>query len=177
MCIRDSFEAGHKTLVRVGAGIRNSVQSLRVFDDAPDVVQRELGESRVAVACKEILLTLPDRLMHVHTGTVVADDRLRHERRRLAMLCSNVVDGILQAHDPVAALNEGRKLRADFILTRGCHFMVMDFNHDTHAFERLADFGADVLERIDRRNGEVTALNSGAMALVTGGEGFTCGPR
>jgi len=56
-----------------------------VLDDAADVVQREIGEACVAVAGKEVLAGLPHRLVDVHAGAVVADDRLGHESRGLAV--------------------------------------------------------------------------------------------
>jgi len=47
-----------------------------MLDDAADVIQRELGQSRVAVAGEQVLAVLPDRLVHMHAGAVVADDGL-----------------------------------------------------------------------------------------------------
>ena len=104
------FEAGHETLVGVGAGVGDRVQRLGVLDDAADVVQREFGQTGVAVAGEQILSTLPDRLVHVHAGTVVADDRLGHEGRGLAVGMGDVPDGILQDLQPVGALHEGVNL-------------------------------------------------------------------
>src|SRR5690606_28474477 len=70
------FVVRHQTLVRVGARIGDRVQGPGVLDDAADVVQRELGQAGVAVAGEQVLAVLPDRLVHVHAGTVVADDGL-----------------------------------------------------------------------------------------------------
>ena len=59
--------------------------ALGVLDDAADVVQRELRQAGVAVAGEQVLAVLPDRLVHVHARAVVADDRLGHEGRGLAV--------------------------------------------------------------------------------------------
>jgi hypothetical protein len=44
--------------------------------------------------------------------------------------------------------------------------MVMHFHLDAHLLHREAHRGADVLQRIDRRNGEVAALDRRAVAHV-----------
>ena len=53
-----SFEAGHETLVGVGAGVRDRVQGLGMFDDAADVVDREFGETRISIAREQVLSRL-----------------------------------------------------------------------------------------------------------------------
>jgi hypothetical protein len=79
------FVARHQALVAVGGRVRDRVQRTGVLDDAADVEQREFRQAGIAVAGEQVLAVLPDRLVHVHARAVVADDRLRHERGRLAV--------------------------------------------------------------------------------------------
>ena len=73
-----------------------------MLQDAADVVHRHLAHAAVAVAGEERLLALPDRLVDVHAGPVVAEDRLRHEGRRLAEATGDVLDDVLVPHERVA---------------------------------------------------------------------------
>src|SRR5690606_33083477 len=72
------FKARDQALVGVGAGVGKGVQGLGVLDDAADVVQGGLGQARVAVAGELVDAAFPEGLVHVHAGTVVADDGLGH---------------------------------------------------------------------------------------------------
>src|SRR3546814_439862 len=73
--------ARNEALVAVRRRVGEGVQRAGVLDDAADVEQRHLGQVGIAGAGEERLAVLPDRLVAVHAGTVVAVDRLRHERR------------------------------------------------------------------------------------------------
>jgi hypothetical protein len=90
----------------------------------------------------------------VHSRAVVADDRLRHERRGLAIGLRDVPDRVLQDLQPVGALDQRLELRADLALAGVGDFVVMDFDVDPLGDHHLAHFRADVLERIDRRHGK-----------------------
>ena len=100
------FVERHEALVRVGARIGDGVQRLGVLDDAADVEQRGFRQAGVAVASEQVLAVLPDRLVHVHARTVVANDRLRHEGGGLAVLVRNVVHDVLEDLGPVGALDQ-----------------------------------------------------------------------
>ena len=130
-----------------------------MLDNAADVEDRHFGESGVAIAGEEVLLTFPNRLMDVHSRAIVADDRFRHEGGGLAIFGGGVVHGVFQAHQPVGALDERGELGADFVLAGGCDFVVMHFHENAHLLQRHRDCRSDVLQRIDWRNREVTALD------------------
>src|SRR6185369_4292704 len=130
----------------------------------------------VALTGEQILFAFPDRLVNVHTGTVIADEWLRHERRCFSVLGSGVVNGILQALNPIGALNEWSEFGADFILSCGCHFVVVHFNNNTNLLECHRNRGTDVLERVDGWNREVATLHCGTMAFVAIRELIACGP-
>ena len=160
------LEARHQPLVGVRARVGDRVQRLGVLDDAADVVERELGEARVAVAGEQVLAVLPHRLVHVHARAVVADDRLRHERRGLAVGVRGVVDHVLHLLQPVGALHQRREAGADLALAGVRDLVVVDLDLDAHLVEREAHRGADVLQRVDRRHRKVAALHRRAVAHV-----------
>ncbi len=115
--------------------------------------------------------------MHVHAGTVVANDRLRHEGRGLAIGVRDIPDHVLQVLCPVSTLDQCRELGADFILAGAGNFMVMHFNRNAERFEDQAHFGTHVLETIDRRDREIAAFDCGTMTCVATLELFAGGPR
>ncbi len=158
------LEAGHQALVAVGAGVGDGVQRAGVLDDAADVVQREVGQACIAVTGEQVLAVLPDRLVHVHAGAVVADDRLGHEGRRLAVGVGHVLDHVLLQLQPVGALHQRAELGADLHLAGAGHFVVMHFDRDAQLLEHQAHLGAHVLEAVDRRHREVAALDGGPVA-------------
>ena len=106
-----------------------------MLDDAADVVQGGLGQAGVAVAGEQVLAVLPDRLVHVHAGTVVANDGLRHEGGGLAVLVGDVLDDVLGDLGLVGATHQGVELGADFVLAGGRHFVVMHFNRHAAGLE------------------------------------------
>ena len=132
------FEAGDQTLVAVRARVRERVDGLGVLDDAADVVQRRVGEAAVLVTREQRHAGFLQRLVHVHARAVVADERLRHEGRRLAVAVRHVVDGVLEDLHFVGLLHEAAGTHADFALAAGGHFVVMHFDLEAHLFERVA---------------------------------------
>ena len=77
--------AGHEPLVRVRRRVRERADRRRVLEQAADVPARHVGEAGVALLVEEQrLAALPQRLVHVHARAVVHEDRLRHERHRVA---------------------------------------------------------------------------------------------
>jgi len=160
------LETRHQPLVRVGARVGDRIQRPCVLDDSADVEQREVRQPGVLVAGEQVLAVLPDRLVHVHARTVVADDRLGHEGGRLAIAVRDVVDHVLHRLQPVGTLHQRRELRADFVLPGPRHLVVMHFHRNAHLLEDQAHLGAHVLERIDRRHREITALHWRAVREV-----------
>jgi hypothetical protein len=92
--------------------------------------------------------------VHVHARAVVADDRLRHERRGLAVGGGGVPHRVLQDLHPVGALHERRKARADLVLPHRAYFVVMHLDLDTLLLERKAHRIADITQRVDRGTGK-----------------------
>ena len=165
--LHGSFKARHQTLVGVGGRVGEGVQGSSVLDDAADVIEGYFGKTGVTVAGKEVLILLPDGLVHVHTGTVVTEHGLGHEGSGLAIGGCHVPDRVLHDLQPVGALHKRGKTRADFTLTGSTHFVVVHFTGNPLLFKQRHHFGANVGERINRRNREVTALKRSAVAKVT----------
>eukprot|EP00042_Codosiga_hollandica_P061003 m.922406 g.922406 ORF g.922406 m.922406 type:complete len:463 (+) comp98226_c0_seq1:811-2199(+) len=160
------FETRHQALVRVRAGVGDGVQRAGVLDDAADVVQREVAQASVAVASEQVLAVLPDRLVNVHAGAVVAHQGLGHEGRGLAVGMGDVDDDVLLQLQPVSALNQRAELGADFHLAGVRHFVVMHFDRNAALLKDQAHLRAHVLAAVDRGHGEVAALDGGAVAAV-----------
>ena len=104
--------------------------------------------------------------MYVHTRTVVAIQRLRHEGRGLAIGVGDVVYAVLQGLNFISLGNQGVELHADLVLTGSRHFVVVNLNDQAHFFHGVAHSGTDFVVVIARRNREVAALDGRAVALV-----------
>ncbi len=171
------LEAGHQTLVGIGARVSDGVERAGVLDDAADVIQRKVAQTGVAIASKQVLAVFPDGLVHMHARAVVADDGLGHEGRGLAVGVGDVLDHILHDLRPVGTLHQSGEFGADFALAGVGHFVVMHFDRHAHLFEQQAHFRADVLQTVNRGHREIAALHRRAVAhiaafhLVAGGPG------
>ena len=159
------FEARDQALVGVGQRVREGVQRLRVLDDAADVVQRDLRQVGIAIACENRLAGLPDGLVHMHAAAVVAIDRLRHEGRGLAVAVGDVVDHILVDLHVVGLLHQRAELRAELML-RLRHLVVVFLAGDAHLDHGREHFGAQVHFAIDRVHREIAALHARAVAHI-----------
>src|SRR3546814_7369288 len=96
-----------------------------MLDDAANIEQGKFRQACVAIACEQVLTILPDGLVYVHAGTVVAHNRLGHESSRLAINTGHIVPGVFQNPVPVGAINPGDAFGADFKMTRSGDFVVM----------------------------------------------------
>ena len=137
-----------------------------MFDDAANVVERDVRQATVLVAREQRLAFLLQGLMHVHAVAVVADERLRHERQRLAVPVRNVLQRVLENLDLVGFLGQRVRSDVDLALARSCHLVMMDLELKTHLLAGHRHGGTDVLLRVDRRHGEIAAFDAGAMSLV-----------
>ena len=104
--VHRSFEARHQTLVGVGGRVGEGAESLGVLDDAADVPEGHLGKSAVFVAGKQVDAVLPDRLVAMHPGAVVAVERFRHEGYGLAVAVGNVLDDVLEPLELVGHVDQ-----------------------------------------------------------------------
>ena len=112
----------------------------------------------------------------MHPRAVVADDGLRHEGRGLAVRARDIEHRVLEDLQPVGALHQGIEFRADLVLPRGRHLVVVHLDFHALFLERERDRGADVLQRIDRGHREVAALQRRTVAEVAALELEVGGP-
>ena len=88
--------AGHQPLVGVRRRRGEGEDRRGVGEQAADVPAGHVGQPGVAGLVEEQrLAALPQRLVDVHARAVVLEDRLGHERRRLAVLPGDVLDDVL----------------------------------------------------------------------------------
>ena len=137
-----------------------------MLDHAADVVERHFRQPGITVACELVLAALPYRLMHMHARSVVADDRLRHERRGLAIDVRRVVYAILQDLQPVGALHQRFELGADLVLAGCGNFMMVHLDFDAHLLHRKTHRRTNVLQRIDGRHRKIAALDRRPVSHV-----------
>ncbi len=137
-----------------------------MFDNAADVEQGHLRQAAVGVAGKQVLAIFLQRLVHVHAVAIVVDERLGHESRRLAERMRNVVHDVFEDLHLVGFTDQRIEADPDLALARRCHFVVMNLGRKTHVLERKAHRRADVMQRIDRRDREVTAFNGRPVARI-----------
>ncbi len=149
-----------------------------MLDNAANVEQGQFGQPGIAVTGKQVLAVLPDRLVNVHAGTVVANDWLGHEGGGLAVLVGNVVHHVLEYLGPVGALDQGGEEGTDFALTGSGDFVVVNFDRYTEALKGQHHGGTDVVQAVDRGNREVAALDgrtvtsaAAAFSLLAGSPG------
>src|SRR5471032_631827 len=161
-----SFETWDQTLVGVGRRVGEAVQGLAVLDDAADEVQGGVGQAGITFASEGVLAIFGDGQVNVHTRTVIAVQRLRHEGSGTAVGISHVVYAVLQGLNFVSLGNQGVELHADFVLAGSRHFVVVNFDDQAHFFHGVAHGGTDFVVVVERRNREVAAFDTWAVAFV-----------
>src|SRR5690606_25508521 len=137
-----------------------------MLDDTADVVQRFLGQACVGITSEDVHAILGDGLVNVHAGTVVTDDGLGHEGSGFAVRVGNVVYAVLEDLYFVSFLHQGIGANTDFALAGGRNFVVVYFNVQAHLFHCGAHGGTQVVQGINRGNGEVAAFYAGTVAGV-----------
>ncbi len=103
----------------------------------------------------------------MHARTIVAENRLRHESCRLAVGVRDLMDHVLVDLHLVGAGDQRVELDAEFVL-RCRHFVMVLFDNHAHFAEDRQHLGAHVLEAVDRRHGEIAALDARTVTEVSG---------
>ena len=104
--------------------------------------------------------------MDVHAGAVVAEDRLGHEGGGLARAARRVLDDVLVEHHAVGHAQQRVEAHVDLALPTGGDLVVLRLDGDAAGFHRQHHRGAQVLQRVVRRDGEVAFLRAHAVAEV-----------
>ncbi len=159
--------AGHQPFVAVGRRRTDGQKGWRVFEDPADVVLAEIAQVGVAVgAVEQVLAVLPQTLVAVHATAVIAEHRLGHEGKRLAVGHGGVLQDVLVGLQCVAHLHQGAEFQVDLHLSAGGDFAVVHLDLDARQHHAQDGLGAPVLQRVDRRHAEVAALRFGPVAQV-----------
>ena len=157
------FKARHQTLVGVGRRVSEGVQGAGVLDNTANVIQRHFRQASVLIARKLVIAIFPERLVNVHTRTVVAYQRLRHKGGGFAVRVSHVVNHVLHFLNFVSFLHQRVKPNADFVLTCVGNFVVVNLHGLADRFQGVTHSATNVMEAINRRNREVAAFNTRAV--------------
>ena len=150
---------GHQSTVRVGRRRTEGQQRRRVRQQSAHVSAGELRQPRVARPVRHQRRSfLPEGLMRVHPGAVVAEDRLRHERRGLPGRACDVLDDVLVGHDLVGHARERLVAQVDLALAAGGNLVVMELTRDPEPFEGQHHARAQVVQRVVGSGREVPLL-------------------
>src|SRR5207245_1669833 len=131
----------NQSLIAVSRWRRERNDRWGVLQQSTDVIESHLREPAVTVTGEQRLVAFPQRLVTVHSRSIVAEERLRHECRRLAILVSSITNYIFEYLQVVGRAQQRRIPKIDFALTRGRYFMVMTFNGDPTLRQDQRDFG------------------------------------
>ncbi len=161
------LEPRHEPVVGVDRRVGERQQRRRVLEEPADVVAGQVREPGVpGLVVEERLAAVPDRLVAVHSGAVVAEDRLRHEGRGLAVAPGDVLHHVLELHHGVGGLQQLVEAPVDLRLARRTDLVVRPLDDETGALELDDDLVAEVAEVVVRRDREVAALVLHLVAAV-----------
>ena len=133
-----------------------------MLEQPADVPAREVRDLAVALLVEhQRLAALPQRLVHVHARAVVLEQRLRHERRRLARGVGDVLDHVLVEHELVGHAQQRVEAHVDLGLAGGAHLVVLHLDAHARLDELEHDFRAKVLQLVGRRHWEVALFVPG----------------
>ena len=164
-----SLEARNQTVVGVQGWVGEGQHGGGVLDQTTDVPASQVGQASVALlVVEQRLAVLPQGLVAVHTSAVVVGDRLRHEGCSLASQSSGLVDNVLVLHQVIACVLQGVEAIVDLLLTSGGHLVVGTLEDQTDLLQVGDHVVAQVLGVVDRRNREVTLLDTVLESDVRG---------
>ncbi len=138
-----------------------------MLQQTADVPAGEVGQAGVVVlVVEQRLAALPQRLVAVHAGAVVLEQRLGHEGHRLAGRPGHVLDDVLVEHHLVGHGQQGVELHVDLGLAGRGDLVVLDLDLDAHRLQLAHHLGAQVLEVVGGRDREVALLVAGLVPEV-----------
>ena len=171
------LKPGHQPLVAVGRRRRKGQQRRRVQQQPADVVPAGGRQHRIPVGVVEqVAAVLPQALVAVHPRAVVAEQRLGHKSRHLAVGLGHILDHILEDGHRVRHPGQRVVAHVDFGLAGVGDFVVMLFHHDVKVLNLLHHLGADVLEGVEGRRREVALFEARAVGQVVGAVDRRGGP-
>ena len=158
--------AGDQAFVAVGGRVGEGAQGRGVLEQAADGVQGHVRQAGIAGAGEQIVAVLPQRRMDVHAGAVVQEDRLGHERGRLAVLAGDVLDDVLVLQHVVGHLDQRSVAHVDLALAAGGDLVMMGLDLEAALDHRQHHLGAHIVQGVGRRTGEIAFLVAELVAEV-----------
>ena len=144
-----------------------------MVQDAADVVAGHVRQTRVArLVVEQRLAVLPQRLVGVHAGTVVTEQRLGHEGDGLAVLPRGVLDDVLEQQHIVGRGQQRVELVVDLGLSGGADLVVAALQDEARVLQVGGHLVAQVHIVVIRSDGEVAALGPHLVAAVGGAVGL-----
>ncbi len=137
-----------------------------MFEQPAGRVEADVTEAGIAVAGEERLAALPERGMRVHAAAVVLEDRLRHERDRLAVAARDVLADVLVPHELIGHLDERLELHVDLALAGRRHLVVMRLDDDADLLHLGDHLAAQIVVGIGGAHRKVAALEARLVAEV-----------
>ncbi len=154
-------------MVAVQRGVREGEHGVRVLEQTADVPAGDVAELAVAgLIVEQRLALVPQRLVRVHAGAVVAVERLRHEGDRLAPLLSGVLDDVLELQNVVCRVHHRVETVVDLLLATGADLVVRPLEREAGLDQVERHLVAQVGRLVDRCHGEVAALVRRLVAEV-----------
>ena len=137
-----------------------------MLEDAADGVKRGVGHPGITVAGKGGLAILPDADVGVHAGAVVLEQGFGHEGHGVAIAGGHVFQDILEPHELVSHEQQRLEAHVDFGLAGGGHLMVLALHGNAQLFQDEQHFGAQILELVHGRYGEIALFVAGFISQV-----------
>ena len=139
------------------------------MQQATDVVAGDVGQPAVAgLVVEQRVPALPQGLVGVHAGAVVASQGLRHEGGNLAVLVAGVLDDVLERLEVIRGMQERVEAVVDLVLAAGSNLVVEAFHIEADQLQVLHDRVAYLLGLVHWGVREVAALVASGVAQVRG---------
>src|SRR6516225_4738107 len=104
--------------------------------------------------------------MGVHSGTVVAEQRLWHESHDFIIFLRDILKDVLVVHHMIAHETEGCEANVDLCLTGGRDFMVLPLDRHPGLFQFKTHFVTGVWKAIRWRNAKITLFVTDLMPEI-----------
>ncbi|MNP13824.1 hypothetical protein D3C76_1061220 [compost metagenome] len=149
-----------------------------MIQDTADIVQSCFTQISVsAFFVEQWSISVKDRLVNVHSATIVAKQRFWHKGCRFSILKSCVMNDVFVHHQVISSFKQSIKTEVNFCLTRCCHFMVMTFNANAYFFKQAAHFTTHILLLISWSYWNIAAFYRDFISKVTAFFRTTCVPN
>src|SRR6266498_3203413 len=130
-----------------------------MVEQTADIPASDVGQPGIAgLVVEDRLAVLPQALVAVHARTVVAEDRLWHERDGLAVGPRDALDDVLEIHQVIGGSEQGVESEVDLRLPRRAYLVVLHLDIDAGRQELLDDLRTKVRQMVHRRDGEIATL-------------------